>query len=99
MYSLGWTLRNEDIGNLQMRYTTRQQPEPTSRLLADALEPYTADNLFSMGWSRPFGAERSLSLTASYATSPYYLLMPTYLSRNDATAGRFEFEALWSTRF
>jgi hypothetical protein len=99
VYSLGWTLRDDDIGNLQMRYTTRQQPEPTSRLLADALEPYTADNLFSMGWSRPFGNERSLSLTASYATSPYYLLMPTYVPRSDATAGRFEFEALWTARF
>ncbi|MDQ2703402.1 MAG: hypothetical protein M3Y70_11485, partial [Pseudomonadota bacterium] len=87
------------FGNLQMRYTTRQQPEPTSRLLADALAPVTADHLVSMGWSRAFGSDRNLSMTASYATSPYYLLMPTYVPRSDATAGRFEFEALWSTRF
>ena len=99
VYSLGWTLRDDDIGSLQMRYTTRQQPEPTSRLLADALEPVTADNLLSMGWSRGFGPDRNFSLTASYATSPYYLLMPTYAPRHDATAGRFEFEALWSARF
>lgn len=99
VYSLGWTLRDDDIGSLQMRYTTRQQPEPTSRLLAAALEPVTADNLVSMGWSRPFGTDRNFSLTASYATSPYYLLMPTYVPRSDATAGRFEFEALWSARF
>lgn len=99
VYSLGWTLRDDAFGNLQMRYTTRQQPEPTSRLLADALAPVTADHLVSMGWSRAFGSDRNLSMTASYATSPYYLLMPTYVPRSDATAGRFEFEALWSTRF
>jgi hypothetical protein len=99
VYSLGWTLRDDAFGNLQMRYTTRQQPKPTSRLLAEALAPVTADHLVSMGWSRAFGADRSLSMSASYATSPYYLLMPTYAPRSDATAGRFEFEALWSTRF
>jgi hypothetical protein len=38
-------------------------------------------------------------MTASYATSPYYLLMPTYTQRADSIASQFEFEALWSVRF
>jgi hypothetical protein len=99
VYSLGWTLRDEELGNLQMRYTTRQQPVPTSRLLENALAGATANDMFSLGWSRPIGIATNLSFSASYATSPYYLLMPTYITRDAATASRFEFEALWSTRF
>jgi hypothetical protein len=99
VYSLGWTLRDEQLGNLQMRYTTRQQPVPTSRLLENALADATANDMFSLGWSRPFGTGTNVSFSASYATSPYYLLMPTYVARDNSTASRFEFEALWSTRF
>jgi hypothetical protein len=99
VYSLGWTLHDADLGNLQMRYTTRQQPVPTSRLLENALSSATAKGMYSLAWMRSFGDAASVSFSASYATSPYFLLMPTYVSREDATAGRFEFEALWSTRF
>jgi hypothetical protein len=99
VYSLGWTLHGAEVGNLQMRYTTRQQPVPTSRLLENALSSATANGMFSLGWSRAFGGAGNVSFSASYATSPYYLLMPTYVSRQNATASRFEFEALWSTRF
>ena len=99
VYSVGWTWRQDLIGNLQMRYTTRQQPVPTSRLLESALAPVTAERMLSMGWWRSFGPWNQLSFQASYADSPYYLLMPSYISHNDATAGRFEFQAWWSTRF
>jgi hypothetical protein len=99
VYSLGWTLSDEGIGDVQMRYTTRQQPVPTSKLLEGALADATADDMFTLGWSRGFGAGSNLSFSASYASSPYYLLMPTYTTRDDARATRFEFEALWSIRF
>ncbi|KAB2901586.1 MAG: hypothetical protein F9K31_01480 [Dokdonella sp.] len=99
IYSVGWTWRDDTLGNLQMRYTTRQQPVPTSRLLADALAPVTAERMLIAGWSRAFGPWHQLSLQASYADSPYYLLMPTYVARANATAGQFEFQALWSARF
>ena len=99
VYSLGWTLRNEDLGNLQVRYTTRQQPVPTSRLLENALASATANDMFSLGWSRAIGSGTNVSFSASYASSPYYLLMPTYVTHDDGTASRFEFEALWSMRF
>jgi len=92
-------LYDNDLGNLQMRYTTRQQPVPTSRLLENALASATANDMFSLGWSRAIGTGTNFSFSASYASSPYYLLMPTYFTREDGTASRFEFEALWSTRF
>lgn len=99
VYSVGWTLHNDDVGSLQLRYTTRQQPVPTSKLLENALASATDNDMVSLGWSRPFGDSAKLSVMASYASSPYYLLMPTYQSRRDGTASRFEFEALWSMKF
>lgn len=99
VYSIGWTLRDERAGNFQLRYTTRQQPIPSSRLLADALDPATANDMLSFGWSRMFGKDSRLSIMASYASSPYLLMMPTQVARRDATATRGEFEALWSMRF
>lgn len=99
VYSLGWTLRDERLGNVQLRYTTRQQPVPTSKLLENALSSATANDMVSLGWSRSVGRNAKLSMMASYATSPYFLLMPTYVTRRDATASRVEFEALWSVRF
>lgn len=99
VYSIGGIWHDDTFGNLQLRYTTRQQPIPTSKLLADALAEVTANDLISLGWSRGFGNGANLSFLASYATSPYYLLMPGYLPRANATASQFEFEALWSVRF
>lgn len=99
VYSIGGTWHDDTLGNLQLRYTTRQQPVPTSRLLADALAEVAANDTISLGWSRGFSNGANLSFLASYATSPYYLLMPGYLPRANATASQFEFEALWSVRF
>jgi hypothetical protein len=55
--------------------------------------------MFSLGWSRAIGSGTNVSFSASYASSPYYLLMPTYVTHADGTASRFEFEAVWSMRF
>jgi len=99
VYSVGWTVHDEEIGNLELRYTTRQQPLPTSVLLERALAPETADDMLSVGWSRAFGENSRMSFAASYASSPYLLMMPTYRTRDGATASQVEFEALWSVRF
>lgn len=99
VYSAGWTLHDTPAGTFDLRYTTRQQPIPTSRLLERALAGSVADNTVSLGWSRKFGLNSYLGFSASYASSPYFLLMPTYTSPRDSTAGQLEFEALWSVRF
>jgi hypothetical protein len=98
VYSIGWTLHNDAAGAWQLRYTTRQQPVPTSGLLANALAPVTANDTISLGWTRGFGTRSNLTFMANYATSPYYLLMPDPL-RTNGVASQFEFQALWSSRF
>ena len=99
VYSLGWTMHDEDLGNVELRYTTRQQPIPTSVLLEHALAADTANDMVSLGWSRAAGDNSQISFAASYASSPYLLMMPVYHSHDNSTAGQVEFEALYSVRF
>lgn len=99
VYSVGWTMHSEDVGNVELRYTTRQQPLPTSVLLEHALAPDTANDTVSVGWSRALGVNSHMSFAASYASSSYLLMMPSYRSRDNLTAGQVEFEALYSVGF
>jgi len=99
VYSLGWTVHDDDLGNLELRYTTRQQPVPTSALLEHALDANTADNMVSLGWTRPTGDNSHMTFAASYASAPYLLMMPAQHVRDTSTAGQVEFEALWSVGF
>lgn len=99
VYSVGWSWRSPAAGTFDVRLTSRQQPLPTSRQLRRALDDGIAKGMLELGWSRDFGANASLGIGARYASSPYYLMLPTWQPRPGATAGRFEFEALWSARF
>jgi hypothetical protein len=99
VYSLGWTVHDNDIGNFEVRYTTSQQPVPTSVLLEHALAPDTANDMVSLGWSRAVGRNSQMSFAASYASSPYLLMMPTYNVHENSTASQLEFEAFWSVQF
>ena len=99
VYSVGWTVHNTDVGNLEFRYTTRQQPMPTSSLLEHALESDVSNDMVSVGWSRAVGENSHMSFAASYASSPYYLMMPVEHARDASTTSQIEFEALYSVRF
>jgi len=99
VYSAGWTWRSRQAGVFDLRYTTRQQPLPTSQLLERALADGIADSMLEFGWSRDFSANTSVGMAARYASSPYYLMQPTWQTNYGSMAGRFEFEALWTTRF
>ncbi len=99
VYSAGWTYRTPAFGALELRYTTRQQPEPTSALLRSALDVEPADHTFALGYSRPTGRHAQLSLQAVYSSAPYFLGVPSYRASADMTGENVEFEALWAMRF
>jgi hypothetical protein len=99
VYSLGGTLRHPEFGDFALRYTTRQQPEPTSNLLKHALATDAANYTVSFGWSRHLSANAQLGFLASYAASPYFLGIPSYRAPEDGYTQRLEFEAYWLTRF
>ena len=99
VYSAGWTWRDESFGNFELRYTTRQQPSPTSKLLRTALESTPADHTMAFGYSRATGERSTLSLQAVYSSAPYFLGLPNYRSADRVTGNQVEYEAAWALRF
>ena len=99
VYSAGWTLRNQALGNIELRYTTRQQPSPTSLLLRNALGGNPADHTVAIGYSRNTGKQAMLSLQAIYSSAPYFLGVPSYRSANRVTGNQVEYQAAWAWRF
>lgn len=99
VYSVGWTLRSRTFGEFALRYSTGQQPEPTSELLARALSEDRANRTVSLGWSRALSEDTHFGFLASYASSPYYLGVPSYRELKDGNAQQMEFQAYWLTRF
>lgn len=99
VYSAGWSWRNNVMGELRFRYTTRQQPLPSSRMLAQALEDDISRYSMSMGWARAIGRQSRLAIIANYASAPYLMGMPSYVTQRGAKADRLEYQALWSMAF
>lgn len=99
VYSAGWTLRNASLGDFELRYTTRQQPSPTSALLARALDANPQDHTIALGYSRATGRNASISMQAVYSSAPYFLGVPSYRARDDSKGSNVEVEALWALRF
>lgn len=100
VYSAGWTWRDPGNGMWSVHYTTREQPSPTSPLLATVLEPYLASHNVEFGFAHGFGSTSSLHVAASYAPSEFVLGLPTSNELRNATGGsQIEYQALWTTRF
>ena len=99
VYSAGWTYRGGRFGQVELRYTTRQQPQPTSALLRNALDADPADHTVGLGYARALGARSRLSMQAVYSSEPYFLGVPGYRARNTTTGDNIEFEAVWALRF
>ena len=99
IYSAGWTFSNAAFGNVELRYTTRQQPAPTSALLRSALDADPADHTVALGYSRATGRHARLSMQAVYSSAPYFLGVPSYRARTSTKGDNVEFEALWALRF
>jgi len=100
VYSIGGTWQSEDFGTWSLRYSTREQPLPTSALLQSALEPYLSSHDVEFAFTRAFGSNSSLHLAATYAPTEFVLGLPTSNSlRNLNSGNQIEYEALWITRF
>ncbi len=82
----------------ELRYSTQQQPEPSSPLLSRALEDQYSNRNFALGVGRPIGTHSQFRLTASYAAREYFLGSPTIGNFTDG-GEQIEFEALWQVNF
>ncbi|HZP67332.1 MAG TPA: hypothetical protein VFB32_13610, partial [Rudaea sp.] len=100
VYSIGWSLLDDSSGLWTLRYSTREQPMPTSPLLQIALAPYMSSHDIEFAFSHPFGAASNLRFAATYAPTQFLLGGPTsYSLRNNFGSSQLEYEALWTTRF
>jgi long-subunit fatty acid transport protein len=98
VYAADLTFRATPRDVFELRYTTQQQPVPTSDLLSSVLAPEYTDDNFAVSWSRRVGAAAMLRLAASYAPSQYFLGNASYLD-DGATGAQVEVEAVWTVRF
>ena len=97
VYSLTATFRDGTAGDWSLRYSTREQPLPTSALLSSALPSPSARN-YELGYARAFGERSKLRFSASYAPTDFVLGVP--LSYSVSRGGnQMQWEALWITSF
>ena len=99
VYSVEGLLADRTGAEWVLRWTSRQQPAPTSALLRRALEEDFTNTNLALGYRRALGDFGHLWLAASYAPSQYFLGAFPYARRELVDGSQVEFEALWSIPF
>lgn len=99
VYSAEAAVADGQGGEWGLRYTTRQQPSPTSALLASAIASDYTDTNLALSYRRPLGVLGEVWLAAAYAPSRYFLGASPYLQRDLEGGSQVELEALWSIPF
>jgi hypothetical protein len=98
VYSVEAAAADRVGGQWGLRWTSRQQPSPTSTLLELALRDTYSDTNLMASYRRAFGAVGNLTLGASYAPSQYILGAGSFGSRFSDGA-QLEVELNWSMAF
>lgn len=99
VYSVEGAIADASGAEWSLRYTTRQQPSPTSALLERAMKREFTNTNVALGYRRELGAMGQLWLAASYAPSRYFLGASPYVQRDLDGGSQVEVEALWSIPF
>lgn len=99
VYSIEGAVFDPTGAEWSLRYSTRQQPSPTSALLERAMRREFTDLNLALGYRRSFGSIGQLALAASYSPSHYFLGASPYSLRDFDGGSQMEFEALWSVPF
>lgn len=100
LYSFNALLKNPDLGDFGLRYSSRTQPAPTSMLLDQLLgdvSQYSVD----LSFVRRTGDYGQFRVVASYAPTQYLLDTPgmRVLTRDALASNRMEYEVVWAMRF
>lgn len=99
VYSIEGTLADRWDGRWTLRYSSSQQPEPTSALLALALDVNDASNNLLLGYRRGIVGVGELAFNASYSSDAYFLGATPYALRNFDRGSQVELEAIFSVPF
>lgn len=83
---------------VDLRYSTSQQPNPTSPLLDQALSNFISQNNWWLSWQHRANRAGTFGLAATYSGQTNFLGNPSYTDR-DASGAQVEVEATWSMAF
>lgn len=97
VYSIGSTWRDPEFGDLSIRYSTREQPLPTSPLLQQALPAISPRNV-EVSFAHALGENSTLRLMAAYVPNEYIPGIPQSYSLSQG-GNQFVWGALWLTSF
>jgi len=96
VYRVGWEWAGNQSVNWRLDYSTREQPIPTSPILANALTSEVADRSVRLGVSKDFyqqtGVNARFDFAVSYAPSEYFLGTTNRGRQADFSDDQFEFE-------
>lgn len=99
VYSAQASVDDEFGGRWTLRYSTQQQPHPSSALLSRALAEQYSDLNLGLGYQRPVGRSGQFQLSASYAPAGYFLAPAPFVQRDFDGGSQVEVEAQWSLAF
>lgn len=92
-------LRLGESNRISLRYSTQQQPDPTSALLRGMLAEGATDTNFALGFEHRSERFGRLRLAGSYAPSTAFFGNISALARRPDQGAQFEGEASWRLDF
>lgn len=99
VYSAEWRWQPTGNDAFALRWSTRQQPTPTSRALRRALENGYTDNNFAVSYVRRLTPGLHLGFSASYAPTSYFLGLADPFARPYGEGEQIETELLLTALF
>ena len=99
VYSVGWSWSNGDDTQWHLDFSSRSQPNPSSRSLSQALAGDLADNAMILGYSKKLSQSSQFNVNAAYAPAEYAFGGNVLgITTNDLDQN-FEIEAFWTLDF
>jgi hypothetical protein len=99
VYSLETARETSWGGRWSLRYSTQQQPRPTSAILDRALSSQYSNTNLALAFQQRLGAFGRLHFAASYSPTSYFLAATPYVQGSFGSGSQVEFEAQWSVPF
>ncbi len=99
VYSVGWTWSNGKDTQLYLDFSSRSQPNPSSRALSTALGSDLADNAMVVGYSKRTGEYSRFNFNAAYAPAEYAFGGSVLGVTTESLDQNLEVEAFWTWDF
>ncbi len=99
VYSAEAAVLDDFGGRWSLRYSTQQQPRPTSAVLSSALADQYSNGNIGFGYRRGIGASGEFQFAASYAPAAYFMVSAPFVQRDFDGGSQIEVEAQWTLTF